>query len=97
MVHFSDSIVVDMIRSFPVICLIALYTQNGLSERDNDACLETYLTIRILHLALTVKIDISDSRAVIRYVERQNATCTFRVTSVSMHKMLYRKVVAFRV
>ena len=51
--------------------------------------------IGILHPALTEKIDMSDSRAVIGYVECQHTTSGFRVKSVSTHKMLYRKVVAF--
>ena len=55
-----------------------------------------YLAIHILHPAPTQKIDHSDSRAVSGYVERQHTTCSFRVTSISMHKMLYRKVGAFR-
>ena len=42
--------------------------------------------IRISHSALTQKIDISDSKAVIRYVERPYPTSSFRVTSVSAHK-----------
>ena len=56
-----------------------------------------YLTIHILQLALTQKIDISDGRAIIQYVECQHTTCSFRDTSVSTRKMLYRKLVAFRV
>ena len=60
-----------------------LYQKNGLSERDCDACLEACLAIRILHPVLTQKIDISDSRAVIGYAERQHTTCSFRYTSVS--------------
>ena len=79
------------------MCLSALYTQNGLSERDCDVCLETYLTIRISHSALTQKIKISNSRAVIRHVERLHMTCSFRVTSVSTHKMSYWKVVVMPV
>ena len=43
-----------------------------LSERGCDACLEVYLAICILNLALTQKkIDISDSRAVVRHLEHQ--------------------------
>ena len=66
-------------------------------ERDCDAHLEAYLAISILHPPLTQKIDISDSRAVIGYVEHQHTICSFRVTSVRTHKMVYRKVVVFRV
>ena len=36
------------------------------------------------------KIDISDSRAVIQYVEHLHMTCSFRVTSESTHKMSYQ-------
>ena len=39
----------------------------------------------------TKKIDISDSKAVIQYVECQHMTCSFRVTIVSTHKILYQK------
>ena len=56
-------------------------TQYGLSERDCDVCLEPYLTIRISHPALEQKIEISDSRAVVRYVQRPYTTCSFRVMS----------------
>ena len=69
--------------------------KNGLLVRDCDACLEAYLAIRISHSALTQKIDISDGRVVIGYVDRQHTTYSFEVTSVSTHKMLHRKVVAF--
>ena len=51
----------------------------------------------MLHPPLTQKIDISDSRAVIYYLECQHTTSMFRVTSVSTHKMMYRKVAAFGV
>ena len=71
--------------------------KNDLSEKDCDWCLEAYLSIRILHTALTQENDISDSRAVIEYAERYHTTCSFRVTSVSLHNMLSRKVVTFRV
>ena len=71
--------------------------RNGLLERDCDAFLEAYLALGILRPALIQKIDISDSTEVIGYVERQHMTFSFRVTSVSTHKMLNRKVVAFRV
>ena len=75
----------------------ACILKNGLAERDCDACSEAYLAIRIFHPALTQKIGNSGSRAVIGYVERQHTPCSFRVTSISMHKMLHRKVGAFRV
>ena len=39
------------------------------------------------HPALTQRIDISDSKAVIQYVECLYTTCSFQVTSVGMHKM----------
>ena len=55
----------------------------GLSERDCNMCLETQLTIRISHPALMQKIEILDSRAVIRYVEHTRTTCSFQVTSLS--------------
>ena len=45
-------------------------------------------------LALIQKIDISDSTAVIQYVKCPHMTCSFQVTSLSMHKMSYWKVVA---
>ena len=70
---------------------------NGIEERDCDAFSEEYLAIGILHSAQIYIIDISDSRAVIGYAERQHTTCSFLVTSVSTHKTLYQKVVAFRV
>ena len=79
------------------MCLSALYIQNGLAQRDCDECLEEYLAICIWHPAITQKIDNSDSKGVIGYVERQLTTCSFRVTSISTHKILYRKVGAFRV
>ena len=50
------------------------------------------LPFYILHLALTQKIDISDIKAVVGYVERLHTTCSFQVTSVSIHEMLYWKV-----
>ena len=59
------------------MCLSTLYVQNGLSERDWDECFEAYLTIHILNPALTQKIDNSDRRAVIGYVERQHTTTSF--------------------
>ena len=48
----------------------------------------------MLHPALTQKIDIFNSRAVIRYVEHAHTTCSLGVMSVSIHKMSYWKVVA---
>ena len=101
--NFSDNIAVvqcgklsHMTWSFQVIiCVLHCIRKNGLSQRDCDACLETHLAIRILHPAVTQKIDISDSRAVIAYVEHQHTTCSFRVTSLSTHKMLYLNVGAF--
>ena len=74
-----------------------VYAKNGLSERDCVAHLEAYLAISILHPHLMQKIDISDSGAVIRYLQHQHMTCSFQVTSVSMHKMVYQKVIVFRV
>ena len=71
--------------------------KNGLLERDWDACLEAYLAISILHSAITQKIDNSDSTAVTGYVEYLTTTCSFLVTRISMHKMLYRKLGAFDV
>ena len=71
--------------------------QKGLSERDCNACLEVQLSICNLHPALTQKIDISKSTAVIQYVERLHMTGSFRVMSVNTHRMLYQKVVAMRV
>ena len=69
--------------------------KNGLLERDCDACLEAYIAIRILHPTPNQNIDMSDSRAVIGYVERRHTTCSFRVTTVSTHEMVDGKVVAF--
>ena len=57
---------------------------HGLSERDCNAYLETQLAIRISHPALTQKIDISDSRAVIQYVERLHTTCSFQLYSMQL-------------
>ena len=37
------------------------------NRKDFDACLEALLAFRILHPALTQKIDVSDSRAVTGY------------------------------
>ena len=64
-------------------------------QKDCDAHLEAYFAIHILHPPLAQKMDISNSRAVIQYRERQHTTCSFQVTSVSTHKMVNRKVVAF--
>ena len=50
-----------------------------------------------MHPALTRKIDISDSGAVIGYVEYPHMICTLQVMRVSMHKMLYGKEVVTRV
>ena len=72
-------------------------SKNGLSERDCDAHVEAYLTISIFDASLKQDVDISDSRAAIQYLERQHTTCSFRVTSVSTHKMVSRKLVAFLV
>ena len=74
------------------VCLL-----KGLLETDCDTFSEAYLAIGILHPAVIQKIDISDSRAVIGYVEGLHTTGSFPLRSVSTHKMLYRKVVAFRV
>ena len=65
--------------------------KNGLSERDCNAYLEAQLAICISNPAPTRKIDICESAAVIRYVERLNTTSSFQVKSVSTHKTTYRK------
>ena len=73
-----------MIESFQLICLstVNCIRKSGLSEKDCDAHLDAYLAISIFHPALTPKIDISDCRAVIRYLDRQDTSYSFRVTSV---------------
>ena len=63
---------------------------NDLSERVMR------LTNRISHPTLTQKIDISDSRAVIQYVERPYTTCSFKL-GVNTHKMLYQKVIVMHI
>ena len=75
------------------ICLSALHMEKWLIGKRLWACLEAYLAVCILHPALTQKIDISDSRVAIWYVERHHTTCSFRVMSVRIHKILYQKVV----
>ena len=65
----------------------ACIRKNCWSGRDCNACLKASLAIPTLHPALTQIIDISNRRAVIGSVERQDTTCSFRVTSVTMHKM----------
>ena len=46
---------------------------------------------------LTQKIDVSDSRVVIRLLEHQHTPCSFQVTCVNTHKIVYVKEVAFLV
>ena len=46
---------------------------------------------RILHVALNLKIDISDSRTVVRYAEPPYMTFSFSVVHVSTHKMAHQK------
>ena len=58
---------------------------------------ESQLTHRISHLALTEKTDISDSRAMVQYVEHHYTTYSFRFWPVSAHKMVYQKETAVRV
>ena len=53
--------------SFQVVCF--KYAYNVGLKRDCNVCLEPSLAGCILHVALTQKIDISDSRAVVRYVQ----------------------------
>ena len=83
--------------SFQVMCLSALYTQKIASRKETVMRVWRHNSplIYISHPALTQKIDISDSRAAIWYVEHPHTTCNFRVASVSMHKMSHRKVVTF--
>ena len=54
------------------------------------------ITIRTLHPGLPQKMHISNSKAVIRYVEHPSTTCSFRGKTVSTHKM-YWKVIAMLV
>ena len=84
-------IVVNFYRKVftPSMSKCTVLRKNGLSKRDYDAHLEAYLTISMLHPPLAQKIDISNSGAVIQYVERLHTSCSFRVTSVSTHKMVY--------
>ena len=60
-------------------------------------CLQAYLDICVSPPALTQKIGMSNSRAVIQYVERPHMTYSFQVTSVDKHNMSYQKVVAIHV
>ena len=64
---------------------------NVISERHCNVCLELYLAFYNLHTALTQKMVISDSRAVVHYVEWPYTTCSFRVMHVCTHKMAYWK------
>ena len=66
-----------MTEVFKLYVSVHCIRKNGLSERDCDAHLVVYLAISIFHPPLTQKIDISDSRAVIQYLERQHTTCSF--------------------
>ena len=59
--------------------------KNDLSKRDRDAHLEAYLAISILHPPLTQKTDISDSRSVIRYLQRQHTMAVHREGSKGAH------------
>ena len=52
---------------------------NCVSNRDCDVCLEPQPNKHILHTALTLIIDISDSRAVVQHVECTCMTCSFEL------------------
>ena len=54
--------------------------KNGFTEKDCNAFLEAYLSIRITHPSLTKKIGISYKGAVIHYVQCPFMTRSFRVT-----------------
>ena len=56
-----------MTCSFQVTCV---RTYKRVTNGDCDEYFKPKLANRISHQALTQKIDISDSRAVVRYVER---------------------------
>ena len=56
-------------------------------ERNCNECLEPYLTRCITHAMLMQKMDIFNSRAVVRYVEYDQ----FQLMHVSTHKMAYQK------
>ena len=73
------------------------YVQNVVSERDCQACLEPYLIDHITDTTLIQKKDISQSGAVVQYVERSYKTYSFRVMRVGTHKMAYGKETKIRV
>ena len=54
----------------------SMYKMVYLKERDCNACLKPYLTNHISHAALTKKMNIFDSRAVILYLE-----CPYTISS----------------
>lgn len=60
-------------------------------------CLEAKLANYILHVALSNKMDRSDSRAVIQCVQCPHIARSFRVTHVCMHSRPYCEGAAKRV
>ena len=58
------------VHTLPVVFKLCVEMRtNGVLERDCDVRLEPLLINHISHTALTQKLDISDSRTVVRYVE----------------------------
>ena len=75
------------------------YAQNVVSQSGCGACLDPLLVDRISHTALTQRIDISNSRAVIRLVKHPYMTFSFRVVHVhvSTYNVVYGKETVMRV
>ena len=62
-----------------VLWLYLKYAQNGVSERDCNACLGLLLTNHRSHAALTQKRKISDNRAFVAYVEHSYTPYRFEL------------------
>ena len=61
---------------------------NVVSENNPDECLG-HSSPQISHATLKDKSEVSDSIAIVRYVEHPYTTCSFQVIHVNMHKMVY--------
>ena len=72
----------------PVVIELCVYAQ--MAYQKETAIVFGVITCQLC-VALNQKIDFSDSRAVIRYVEHPCTFCSFRVMRVSIHKMVCQK------
>ena len=94
-VHLS--IVEFNVALFFCLCLQDIYAHNVVSENDCDVCLGLYLFLQISPATLIYNTNVSNSTAVLLYVQHPYMTCSFQVIHVSILKMTYQKETAMHV